>query len=121
MTERVIRETFFRPDPPVERTQTTIPAALYNGLRLLLKYTRREAVFLPIRSMQYQAVVDRTEVIFIDSHGGYAHQDGEGGRLIRIAWRPRAARSSLTEPVQCEIVYYLVPERKPLYSCRTMG
>jgi hypothetical protein len=56
--------------------------------------------------MQYQAVVDREEVVFVDSHGGYAYQDGEGGRLIRIAWRPAVGRDSLSAPVPCEIVYY---------------
>jgi len=58
--------------------------------------------------MQYLAVVERDEIVFVDAYGGYAHQDGEGGRLIRIAWRPSAAteRESVSAPVSCEIVYY---------------
>ena len=58
--------------------------------------------------MQYQAVVDRDKVIFIDSHGGYAHQSGEGGRLIRIAWdlTPGAARESLSDPVPFQVIHY---------------
>lgn len=106
MTGFVIRETFFRPDQEVAREQTRLPAALYNGLHLLLTRSARDAVFIPIRSMQYQAVVDRQEVVFIDSHGGYAYQDGEGGRLIRIAWRPAIGHDSLSEPIPCEVVYY---------------
>jgi hypothetical protein len=106
MTDYLIRETFFRPDDVVAQEQTRIPAALYNGLQLLLKGNAGRAVFIPIRSMQYQAVVDRDEVIFVDSHGGYAYQNGEGGRLIRIAWRPAVGRESLSAPVACEIVYY---------------
>ena len=63
--------------------------------------------------MQFQAVVERDEIIFVDSQGGYAHQDGEGGRLIRIAWQPQPPgdRESLTAPVPCTIVHYF-PEQK---------
>lgn len=106
MSGYLIRETFFRPDQEVAREQTCIPATVYNGLQLLLGRSSGDAVFVPIRSMQYQAVVDRHEVVFVDSHGGYAYQDGEGGRLIRIAWRPAVGRASLSAPVPCEIVYY---------------
>lgn len=106
MADYLIRETFFRPDEAVAHEHTRIPAALYNGLQLLLRRSTGSAVFIPIRSMQYQAVVDREEVVFIDSHGGYAYQDGEGGRLIRIAWRPAVGRESISNPVDCEIVYY---------------
>jgi hypothetical protein len=102
-----VRETFFRP-PEHSRQSSALPADLYNALQLLLKGQTGSCVFVPIRAMQYQAVVEREEVIFVDSQGGYAHQDGEGGRLIRIAWVliPPAGRDSLTEPVACEIVYY---------------
>lgn len=63
--------------------------------------------------MQYQAVLDREEVVFVDAQGGYAHQDGVGGRLIRIAWRPiRGPRDSLTDPVPCEILYYFAGLRE---------
>lgn len=102
-----IRETFFRPAEH-SRQASALPADLYNALQLLLKGQTGTCVFVPIRAMQYQAVVERAEVIFVDSHGGYAHQDGEGGRLIRIAWvlTPPAGRVSLSDPVPCEVVYY---------------
>ncbi|NCC30068.1 MAG: hypothetical protein EOM22_18455, partial [Gammaproteobacteria bacterium] len=99
-------------DDALAHEQTRIPAALYNGLQLLLRRSAGSAVFIPIRSMQYQAVVDREEVIFVDSHGGYAYQDGEGGRLIRIAWRPAVGRQSISNPVGCEIVYYFTNLRE---------
>lgn len=107
MASYTVRETFFRPAEH-SRQPSALPADLYNALQLLLKGERGACVFVPIRAMQYQAVVDAQEVIFVDSHGGYAHQDGEGGRLIRIAWllAPPARRDSLTEPVPCEILYY---------------
>jgi len=107
MASYSVRETFFRP-PEHSRQANALPADLYNALQLVLKGQAGRCVFVPIRAMQYQAVVEREEVIFVDSQGGYAHQDGEGGRLIRIAWvlTPPAGRDSLTEPVPCEVVYY---------------
>jgi hypothetical protein len=107
MPRYYVRETFFRPQE-LAREHSALPASLYNDLQLVLKRSGSENLFIPIRSMQYQAVVEGAEIIFVDSQGGYAHQDGEGGRLIRVAWRPAPAaeRESLTDPVPCEIVYY---------------
>jgi hypothetical protein len=107
MASYSVGETFFRPAEH-SRHASALPADLYNALQLLLKGQAGTCVFVPIRAMQYQAVVEREEVIFVDSQGGYAHQDGEGGRLIRIAWTltAPARRDSLTEPVPCEVVYY---------------
>ncbi|WP_201099040.1 hypothetical protein [Thiocystis minor] len=61
---------------------------------------------MTVGSMQYLAVVEYEETIFVDALGGYAHQDGEGGRLIRLAWRPALGRESLAAPVPCEMIYY---------------
>jgi hypothetical protein len=107
MASYFVRESFFR--PPVHASQrSSLPAPMHNALQLLLKRHEAESLFIPVRSMQYLAVVDREEVIFVDGQGGYAYQDGQGGRLIRIAWRPtaEAERDSLNGPVPCEIVYY---------------
>lgn len=102
-----VGETFFRP-PEFSCERTALPAALYNDLQLLLSRSEGGSLFFPIRVMQYQAVADREEIFFVDNHGGYAHQDGEGGRLIRLAWHPAPAgqRDSLNSPVPCDIVYY---------------
>jgi len=107
MSGYYVRETFFRP-PEHTRERSTLPATVYNDLQLLLKRSDRGSLFIPIRSMQFQAVVESGEVIFVDSQGSYAHQDGTGGRLIRIAWRPlpAAERESLNGPVPCEIISY---------------
>jgi len=101
------RETFFRP-AEVSRADSRLPAPVYNALHLLLARSESDCVFVPLRAMQYQAVLTREEIIFVDSQGGYAQQDGIGGRLVRIAWQfpPAGARRSLTEPVPCEIVFY---------------
>ena len=101
------RETFFRP-PEVSRHHSSLPAALFNGLHLLVTRSETDCVFVPLRAMQYQAVVAREEILFVDSQGGYEHQDGAGGRLIRIAWQFQSpgGRTSLTDPVACDIVFY---------------
>jgi hypothetical protein len=99
-------EIFFRPEETA-RERVTLPAPLYNRCRLLLARSPRPHVFVPIRAMQYQAVIDSAEIIFVDNQG-YAVRDGRGGRLIVLAWKvaPGGPRESLTEPVPIEIVYY---------------
>ncbi len=107
MDGRYTTETFFRPQE-VAREASTIPATLYNACQRLLRRIGADCLFVPIRSMQYQAIIDRDEIIFVDSQGGYAHQDGQGGRLIRIAWVPKPPpnRASLNESIPCDIVFY---------------
>ncbi|MBK1702853.1 hypothetical protein [Thiococcus pfennigii] len=114
MASHGIGETFFRPDEH-DRAATELPAPLINGLRRLLARAERPYLFLPIRAIQYLAVVEPDEVFFVDGQGGYAHRDGIGGRLIRIAWRPQpaGARRSLSAPVPSEILYY-APDLEPV-------
>jgi hypothetical protein len=99
-------EIFFRPEETA-REGVTLPAPLYNRCRLLLARCTRPHFFVPIRSMQYQAVIDSEEIIFVDNQA-YAVRDGHGGRLIVLAWRVALGnpRESLTDPVPIEILYY---------------
>ena len=101
-----VTEVFFRP-PEVARQSSALPAELYDAAQRLLGRSRGGCVFVPIRSMQYIGVVDRTETVFVDSQA-YAYQGEQGGRLIVIAWQPRPApgRTSLAEPVPCDVVFY---------------
>ena len=103
---RIERVTFFRP-PELARERITIPAQLYNRCRLMLARCRYEHVFVPVRSMQIQAVIDEQEVIFVDNQA-YAVRDGEGGRLIVLAWifRHDQGRANLDEPAPIELAYY---------------
>ncbi len=98
---------FFRPTE-VFCKQVTLPAPLYNRYRLLLSRSQSVCVFVPIRTMQYQAVLTADEIIFIDNMGEYQVLNGEGGRLITIAWRfdTTASRDSLTKPVPVSTIYY---------------
>lgn len=107
MAQYRVRETFFRPDEPVARFPSALPAGLFNGLTRLIGHGDGGPLFLPLRGLQYLAVIEREEVLFVDANGGYGYHNGVGGRLIRIAWRPRpGTRASLTAPVPCEIVFF---------------
>jgi hypothetical protein len=100
-------EVFFRPDE-VLRTRFSLPAGLYNGAQRLLSRSGSGCVFVPIRSMQFMAVIDGEEIVFVDSQA-YAVEGGVGGRIITTAWIPApvAERISLSDPVACERVDYL--------------
>jgi hypothetical protein len=103
----ITTETFFRPEE-VAREQVNLPAPLFNRCVLLLNRGTNGNVFIPVRTMQYQAVIDDEEIIFVDNQG-YAVQDGRGGRLIILSWQMpmHKSRDSLNEPVPIEVVYYI--------------
>ena len=99
-------ETFFRPDE-LARERLCIPAALYNRCRLKLSRCRYEHVFVPVRSMQVQSVIDEEEIIFVDNQA-YAVRDGQGGKLIMLAWVfcYDQNRDDLNKPAPIDLVYY---------------
>jgi len=107
LSRRFTPETFFRP-AELAREALTIPALLYNRCRLLHARSELRHLFVPIRSMQFHAIVDRREIIFIDHQGGYAVQDGVGGRLIALAWQfvTDRPRRSINQPVRITLVHY---------------
>ena len=90
-----VTETFFLPEA-VARQAWTLPADVYNLSRTLLGRSEFNCAFVPIRSMQYLAVITRDEIVFVDSLA-YACRDNEGGRLIMLA---------LDQPQSCEVIYY---------------
>ncbi len=98
--------TFFRPGE-LARESTRIPAQLFNECRLLLSRSATDCCFVPIRSLQCQAVITNEEIIFVDALN-YAVHDGEGGRMIVLAWElgEHPTRDSLNEPVSIEMVQY---------------
>ena len=86
-------------DTELQRDSRLLPAAVYNVTHLLLEHSREGVVFVPIRSMQFLAVIDREEIVFLDA---------ELKSVVDIAWqhfRPQQRRS-LTEPVPYEAVFY---------------
>jgi len=102
----IIRQTFFRPEE-VAREQVNIRADLFNRCRLALNRSNTDCAFIPVRSMQFQAVISRDEIIYVDNQA-YRVQDDQGGRLIVMAWDLTAAdqRESITDPVPIEIIYF---------------
>jgi hypothetical protein len=83
----------------IERVQRTIPADLYNKIRLLFSRASGDSLFVPIRAMQYLAIVDEEEIVFVD---------GQGPRVIELSWRDfqSGARKNLGDPVTFTCVYY---------------
>ena len=94
----IVEEPFSRRDE-VAREQRSLPATTYNLARVLLAHAANGYLFVPIRGMQYLAVLDNEEFIFVDR---------EGGRMIEIAWRHfrPGERTALDAPVAYEAVYY---------------
>ncbi len=94
----IVEETFYRADELRRRT-SAMPGTTYNLAHQLVARSPQGCVFVPIRSMQYLAVLDAQEFIFIDS---------QGDRHIELAWlgfHPQA-RTALDEPVPFDLVYY---------------
>lgn len=99
-------ETFYR-EAPIEVRPAQLPAPVYNAAHRLLAGSADGCVFVPIRSMQYLAVIDAEEIIFVDR---------EARHLVELAWRAfrPQARSGLLEPVPYEIHLYLAKARESL-------
>lgn len=92
MEERFYRET------EIARLPAYLPAATYNLAHTLLARAGT-CLFVPIRSLQYMAVLDAEEFIFVDS---------QNRAWVELAWqgfRPQA-RTALDERVPFEVVHY---------------
>lgn len=89
----------FERQQPLARVAATLPAATYNLTRLLLAASTSGCAFVPIRGMQYLAVIDAEEIIFVDS---------QYRRWVEIAWRDfhPGARQALDDAVAYTAVYY---------------
>jgi hypothetical protein len=86
-------------DRELARESRYLPASTYNLAQTLLARSPNGCLFVPIRSMQYLAIIDAEEIIFID---------GERKCWVDTAWRhfhPQA-RSSLEVPVSYEAYFY---------------
>ena len=80
----------------------------YNLAHVLLNRSQSDFVFVPIRSMQYLAIIEKDVFWFVDSLA-YAVRGEEGGRLITVSWRPLLSageRSSLNQHMECRVIFY---------------
>lgn len=86
-------------DQEVAREPRTLPASTYNLAHTLLARSPSGCLFVPIRSMQYLAIIDTEEIVFID---------GERKCWVDIAWlnfHPQS-RNSLEDPVPYDACFY---------------
>jgi hypothetical protein len=102
----IVTETFFLPNE-VGRKNWLVPAEIYNLYHSLQVRCQAGNVFVPIRTLQFMAVLDKNEIVFVDSQS-YVTSENEGGRLILIAWKFPLShdRDALTDPMPCEVVFY---------------
>ena len=86
-------------DNEIDRELRQLPASTYNLAVTLLARSDGRHLFVPIRSMQYMAIIDAEEFVFID---------GERRCWIDIAWQnfQRNEREALDQPVKYNAVYY---------------
>jgi hypothetical protein len=83
----------------IGREPHTLPASVYNLAKSLIARSPSGVAFVPIRSMQYLAILDQEEFVFIDN---------QCKSWIEIAWQhfhPQV-RDSLDDPVPYEAVIY---------------
>jgi hypothetical protein len=86
-------------DQEISREHRQLSATTYNLAHTMLARSPTGNLFIPIRAMQYLAILDREELIFLD---------GVRKCWVDIAWRnfnPQL-RHSLDEPVSYDAVYY---------------
>jgi hypothetical protein len=83
----------------IAREARQLPAGHYNKIRLLYSRNDGRPLFVPMRGMQYLAIVDSEEVVFID---------GQGPRVIEVSWQDFRAseREDLRSPVNYTCIYY---------------
>lgn len=92
--------------PPLSCDNRHLPAANYNLMHGLFARSPG-AVFVPIRPMQYLAIIDAEEVIFVD------HLNKSE---VEIAWRgfrPQS-RQGIGEPVPYECCLYRLKGRETM-------
>ena len=100
-------QSFFTPDEFFCQ-KTRLLSRTYNLAHILLNRSQSSHLFIPIRSMQYLAIIEKNAFWFVDSLA-YAVRNDEGGRLIRVSWQPlinASQRDSLTQHMDCRVVFY---------------
>jgi hypothetical protein len=92
-------ELSFERGSEIGRENRRLPAEYYRKILLLFSRSHKKSLFVPIRSMQYLAIVDPEEVVFVD---------GQGPRIIELAWRDfhPGERDDLRAPVTYSCIYY---------------
>lgn len=103
---RFSQQTFFLPQSCAQKS-SMVAAETYNLAHTLLNRSDSTYVFVPIRSMQYLAIIEGHDIWFVDSQA-YAVSQNEGGRLITISWHTDSTieRKALNENFPLKVVFY---------------
>ena len=90
--------TLYREEPILRETRH-LPADVYNLAHLLLTHSGKACVFVSIRSMQFLAVIDHEEIVFVDR---------EFPTQVQLAWQHfhRHERHALNERIEFEAAFY---------------
>jgi hypothetical protein len=83
----------------LSRESLQVPADIYNKFHTLLSHAKEGFLFVPIRTLQYLAVIDEEEVLFVD---------GQVKHIVVAAWdsfKPQV-RKALSDPVPYDLVVY---------------
>ena len=100
-------QSFFTPDEFFCQ-ETRLLSQTYNLAHVLLKRSQSDHIFIPVRSLQYLAIIEKNAFWFVDSLA-YAVRGDEGGRLIRVSWHPVInvnQREGLTQNMDCRVIFY---------------
>ena len=100
-------QSFFTPDE-FSRHESRLLSQTYNLAHVLLNRSESNHLFIPIRSLQYLAIIEKNTFWFVDSLA-YAVRGDEGGRLIRVSWHPLITaheRDGLTQNMDCRVIFY---------------
>ena len=99
--------SFFTPDE-FSCQHDTLLSQTYNLAHVLLNRSQANHLFVPIRSMQYLAIIERDDFWFVDSMA-YAVRGEEGGRIITVSWHPvltAGKRIGLSQHMDCRVIFY---------------
>lgn len=100
-------QSFFTPDEFFCQNDLLL-SRTYNLAHVLLNRSQSDFLFVPIRSMQYLAIIEKDAFWFVDSMA-YAVRGGEGGRIITVSWHPLLSagkRCSLNQHMECRVIFY---------------
>jgi len=100
-------QSFFTPNE-FSCQKSRLLSQTYNLAHVLLNRNKSSHLFVPIRSLQYLAVIEKNAFWFVDSLA-YAVRGDEGGRLIRVSWHPLInanQREGLTQNMDCRVIFY---------------
>jgi len=100
-------QSFFTPDEFFCQ-KSQLLSKTYNLAHILLNRSQSSHLFIPIRSLQYLAIIEKNAFWFVDSLA-YAVRGDEGGRLIKVSWHPLInanQREALTQHMECRVVFY---------------